>query len=54
MIQFEEHAFQRGWFNHQIDTSSTLGSTTVILLIPKFWVKQLDNQLEILQLDETL
>ena len=23
MIQFDEHIFQRGWFNHQLDDSST-------------------------------
>ena len=36
MIQFDEHIFQMGWFNHQLETSFVSPSSRKVTL-PRLW-----------------
>ena len=45
MIQFDEHIFQRGWFNHQ------LVKRLIYIYICKFWVKVMYRWQELIHVD---
>ena len=41
MIQFDEHIFQMGWFNHQLQNSLNQGHLVVTMVLRRWiWRKQ--------------
>ena len=44
MIQFDEHIFQLGWFNHQLATTSSAACLDIFVRFRSPWHRPLDTQ----------